>query len=249
VRAWGFRAKAHSNCSRRAKTDQVRACLDSQSRGALKLSEACSNWPSPCAPGLSEPGKLERKNGLAKYSWIQSTNSPPEKNAFFPLAITGILNSWRNNHIKNEMLWWRRLNSRMATLKPYVWPLLIKINNLFYEIVKALVCVKVRKPTWSQPTRQKVLLNPMFDADKRSHRCTNTFFLFLGISGEGLAIIFGSWNFLIAPIWNQSFHSQRDKRACQTIVILSNLFTLCVNVTSSCSYNLTQFFHRVCHNE
>jgi hypothetical protein len=47
----------------------------------------------------------------------------------------------------------------------------------------------------------------------------------------------------------QFFHTQRDKRACPTSVILSNLFTLCVNVTSSCSYNLTRFFLRVCHNE
>ena len=38
--------------------------------------------------------------------------------------------------------------------------------------------VDMFRPTWSHPTRQMVLSNPMFVADKRSHRCTNTFFSF-----------------------------------------------------------------------
>ncbi len=55
----------------------------------------------------------------------------------------------------------------------------------------------------------------MFDADKRSHRCTNTFFLFLGISGGGLAIVFGSWNFMICPILNNFSHREWNlKSSC-----------------------------------
>ena len=39
------------------------------------------------------------------------------------------------------------------------------------------------------------------------------FFLFLGISGGQLAIVFCSWNFMIGPIWNNFSHRERNLKS------------------------------------
>jgi hypothetical protein len=43
---------------------------------------------------------------------------------------------------------------------------------------------------------------------------TNTFFIFLGISGGGLAIVFCTWNFMIDLIWNNFSHRKRNLKSC-----------------------------------
>ncbi len=63
-------------------------------------------------------------------------------------------------------------------------------------------------PTWSHPTPQMVLPNPMFVADKRSHRCTNTFFSFF-------RNLWRSWQsfFLVEILWThlEQFQQSRTK--------------------------------------
>jgi hypothetical protein len=74
-------------------------------------------------------------------------------------------------------------------------------KEIFFNWKKNQFCT-----TWSHQTRQMFLSNPIFVADKRSQRSTNTFFL--GISGGGLAIVFCSLNFMIDPIWNNFSHRE-----------------------------------------
>ena len=53
------------------------------------------------------------------------------------------------------------------------------------------------------------------------------FFLFLGISGGQLAIVFCSWNFMIGPIWNNFSHRKRNlKSGCHP----KNIFFLLMNL-------------------